>query len=88
MSSFAAELFPIPRAASLLCHAHLLFREALYSIVSLLVRDEGANRFVYGATHAAYQDRERRFEIICLKDLIGFLRDPAPVTAAHEQRFK
>ncbi|MGA8272990.1 MAG: hypothetical protein WB919_15615 [Candidatus Sulfotelmatobacter sp.] len=59
-----------------------------YRIVSLLVRDEGANRLVYGATHAAYQDRERRFEVICLKDLISFLRDPAPVTAAHEQRFR
>lgn len=59
-----------------------------YRIVSLLIRDEGASRFVYGATHAAYQDRERRFEIICLKDLISFLRDPAPVTAAHEQRFR
>ena len=64
-----------------------LYRER-YRIVSLLARDEGASRFVYGATHAAYQDRERRFEIICLRDLIDFLRDPAPVIAAHEQRFK
>ncbi len=59
-----------------------------YRTVSLLIRDEGASRFVYGATHAVYQDRERRFEIICLKDLISFLRDPSPVTADHEQRFK
>jgi Histidine kinase-, DNA gyrase B-, and HSP90-like ATPase len=59
-----------------------------YRIISLLVRDEGAGRFVYGATHAAYQDRERRFEIVCLKDLIDFLRDSAPVMAAHEQRFR
>jgi hypothetical protein len=64
-----------------------LYRER-YRLVSLLVRDEGATRFVYGATHAAYQERERRFEIICLKDLIGFLRDPAPVVVAHEQQFK
>jgi hypothetical protein len=59
-----------------------------YRIVSLLIRDEGASRLVYGATHAAYQDRERRFEIICLKDLISFMRDPAPITVAHEQRFR
>jgi hypothetical protein len=59
-----------------------------YRVASLLLGDSGASRMIYGATHALYHERERRFDIICLKDLVQFLRDPAPVLAEHAQRFK
>jgi hypothetical protein len=59
-----------------------------YRVTSLLVGDEGAGRSVYGSTHALYQEREKRFEIICLRDLFEYLRDPDPVLARHKEQFK
>lgn len=58
-----------------------------FRLTSLLVGDEGAGRSVYGSTHALYQEREKRFEIVCLRDLFEFFRDPDAVVARHREQF-
>lgn len=58
-----------------------------YAVSSLLVGDEGSVRGFYGATHALYQSREKRFEILCLRDLCNYLRDPDDELARQKQLY-
>ncbi len=58
--------------------------EAQYNIASRLVGEEGSSRRYYGSTHVLWYERQMKFEIICLLDLIEFLRDPAVVVANHQ----
>lgn len=52
----------------------------------LLVGDEGGDRIYYGATHQAFSEssQDLRFEIIALKDLLGFLLNPADEEARQK----
>jgi hypothetical protein len=59
-----------------------------YRIVSLLVGEEGSTRQYFGSTHALYYERQKKFEIISLKDLIEFAQSPQNVIAEHQTRFK
>ena len=58
-----------------------------YALRSYLVGDEGSTRTLFGTTHAAFQERERRFDIICLKDLMSFLKDPAEEIARQRTAY-
>lgn len=58
-----------------------------YRIHSLLVGSEGATRQFFGATHAVYQAQERRFEVVCLSDVISFLMDRSGTLARHASKF-
>jgi len=57
-----------------------------YHLASYLWGEQGAARSFYGATHALYRERERILEIICLKDLINYYKDP--IAVAGEQKVK
>jgi hypothetical protein len=59
-----------------------------YRVSSLLIGDEGVNRRIYGSTHALSYERQRRFEIIAIKDLIEYFQSPEQTIAAHQSRFK
>ncbi len=54
-----------------------------FRVSSYLVGDEGAGRQYFGATHALWQDREKRLEIYCLSDLIAFVADAQAAIARH-----
>jgi hypothetical protein len=59
-----------------------------FNISPYLVGDEGSVRQFFGATHAMYQGREKRFEAICLEELIRFLEDPDAERARQKQRYQ
>ena len=59
-----------------------------YVLRSYLVGDEGSTRTFFGATHAAFRDGQRSFEIIWLSDLLAFLKDPETVRAKHKTTFR
>jgi hypothetical protein len=59
-----------------------------FSINSYMIKDEGLGRQVYGATHSFWNDRQKLFDIICLKDIIEYMQDPAGKVAEHETVFK
>ncbi|MCD2176971.1 ATP-binding protein [Rhizobium sp. C1] len=46
-----------------------------YDVSAFLIGDEGSVRQFFGATHALYQSREKRMEVICLQDLVSYLND-------------
>jgi len=55
-----------------------LFKESFF-LQSLLVDEEGSERFIYGSTHKAYSTGDHNnaaFEILILKDLINWIQDP------------
>jgi len=58
-----------------------------FSIRSYLVGDEGSTRQTFGATHALLKERETVMEIICLKDLISYLRDKVSEEGAQRARY-
>ena len=58
-----------------------------YSIRPYLVGDEGSTRHFYAATHALYRDREKDLEIICLKDLIGYINQPEAIEGEQRARY-
>ena len=58
-----------------------------FTVSPLLVGDEGSVRQFFGATHALYQSREKRMEVICLKDLISFMHDPESEVARQRQLY-
>jgi len=57
---------------------------------SLLVGDEGSERLHFGATHQAFTDSssEMLFEVIVLKDLLGFIADRPAEEARQKQFYK
>jgi hypothetical protein len=57
---------------------------------SLLVGDEGSERICFGATHAALSDtaQDRRFEIIILRDLLSYIRNPQEEEARQKEFYK
>jgi Histidine kinase-, DNA gyrase B-, and HSP90-like ATPase len=59
-----------------------------YRINSLLLGDEGSGREFYGATHSLWSEKEKRFEIICIEDLVQFLENPDLLRADHSYRYK
>lgn len=65
------------------------YRDKFY-FRSLLVTDEGSERVHYGATHQAFPDSssEMAFEVIVLKDLIGFLTDRTEEEARQKTYYK
>ncbi|MFM9857157.1 ATP-binding protein [Pseudoxanthobacter sp. M-2] len=58
--------------------------ESRYNLSSRLVGEEGSSRRYFGSTHALWYERQMKFEIICLSDLIQFLRDPEVVIVNHQ----
>lgn len=52
-----------------------------------LAGDEGTTRQIFGTTHAAYQDRELRFDIIALQDLLAYVQDPVGESARQRQLY-
>jgi hypothetical protein len=52
-----------------------------------LAGDEGSTRQIFGTTHAAYQDRELRFDIIALQDLLAYVQDPVGESARQRQLY-
>ncbi|MGD9502513.1 MAG: ATP-binding protein [Methyloceanibacter sp.] len=58
-----------------------------FAISSFLIGDEGSLRMFFGATHALYQGREKRMEVVCLSDLVSYLRDPEAEIARQRQLF-
>lgn len=58
-----------------------------FVIRSYLVGDEGSTRTFFGATHAAFRENTRVFEVICLQDLVSFVSDPEGIRALHKARF-
>lgn len=65
------------------------FREKYY-LNSLLIGEEGSDRTVFGATHQAYSegDREKRFEVIILKDLLSYLHNAQEEEARQKTRYR
>jgi hypothetical protein len=59
-----------------------------FSIKSYLWDEEGSVRSFYGATHAMYKERERILEIICLQDLIRYLKDPVAVSGEQKVKYR
>jgi len=61
-----------------------------YFLNSLLTGDEGNSREIFGATHQAFRDGSSTavFEIIVLKDLIGFLQDREAEEARQKVRYR
>ena len=59
-----------------------------FVVRSYLVGDEGSTRDCFGATHALYQEREKRLEVICLKDLISYLHDSKSEAARQSQVYR
>lgn len=58
-----------------------------YVVRSYLHGDEGATRHFFGATHAAFLEGRKLFEIICLADLVSFVKDPEGTKAIHKTKF-
>lgn len=65
------------------------YRDKFY-FRSLLVADEGSERVHFGATHQAFADSasEMSFEVLVLKDLIGFLTDRSEEEARQKMYYK
>lgn len=65
------------------------YREKYY-LSPLLVGDEGNAREIFGATHQAFRDGSSAcvFEVIILKDLIGFLHDREEEEARQKVRYR
>lgn len=65
------------------------YRDKFY-FRSLLVGDEGSERVHFGATHQAFPDSssEMAFEVIVLKDLIGFFTDRNEEEARQKMYYK
>lgn len=61
-----------------------------YFFKSLLVDDEGSERFHFGATHQAFPESttEMAFEVIILKDLLSYIGDRASEEARQKQFYK
>jgi hypothetical protein len=61
-----------------------------YYFKSLLVNEEGSERFHFGATHQAFADSssEWAFEVIVLKDLLNYLTDRESEEARQKQVYK
>lgn len=61
-----------------------------YFLNSLLVGDEGNTREVFGATHQVFRDGSSVcvFEVLILKDLIGFLQDRDAEEARQKVRYR
>lgn len=62
------------------------YRES-FSIRSYLVGDEGSTRANFGATHALVRERETVLEIVCLKDLLSYLRDQTSEEGVQRARY-
>lgn len=58
-----------------------------FGVSPLLVGEEGSIRHFFGSTHALYQLQEKRMEMICLGDLIQYLRDPEAEEARQRQHY-
>ncbi|WP_084629483.1 ATP-binding protein [Mesorhizobium sp. LSHC412B00] len=58
-----------------------------FGVSPYLVGEEGSVREFFGSTHALYQLREKRLEVICLRDLISYLRDPDEEEARQSQYY-
>jgi len=59
-----------------------------FSVRSYLIGEEGAARQLYGATHSLWHERMKLADIICVSDLVRFLKDPEALKAEHQTRFK
>lgn len=59
-----------------------------YSITPLLLGDEGSTRNIFGTTHSVFQEREKRFDIICLHDLMSYFKDPGGEIARQRTLFQ
>ena len=59
-----------------------------YQVNSLLIGEEGTSRQCYGSTHSLSHERQKKFEIICIKDLMDFLRNPDVVVAEHQTKYQ
>ncbi len=58
-----------------------------YIMRSYLYGDEGATRSFFGTTHAAFLEGRRLFEVICLSDIVAFIKDPEGTKAIHKTKF-
>jgi hypothetical protein len=61
--------------------------EEKYRVSSLLLGEEGSSRQYFGSTHALFHERQKRLEIIALKDLIEWHRNPDTLLAEHRAQF-
>ncbi|MBL0940388.1 MAG: hypothetical protein IBJ03_15955 [Gemmatimonadaceae bacterium] len=59
-----------------------------FSLTSYLIGAEGASRQVYGATHALWYERKKMAEIICISDVVRFMREPDAVISEHKTKYK
>jgi hypothetical protein len=58
-----------------------------YSLEPLLVGDEGSNREIFGSTHALMISHQRLMEVLVLKDLVAWFKDPAAAEAHQKLRY-
>lgn len=65
------------------------YKEKFY-LNSLLVGEEGSDRLVFGATHQAFSegDREKRFDVLILKDLLSYLHNPVEEEARQKTIYR
>lgn len=61
-----------------------------YYLNSLLIGEERYDRTVFGATHQAFSegDREKRFEVIILKDLLSYLHNAQEEEARQKTAYR
>ncbi|MGX9426148.1 MULTISPECIES: ATP-binding protein [Bradyrhizobium] len=87
IADFSKELKHISDVRLLVCWAIGAKTRAEFTLRPYLAGDEGSTRQIFGTTHAAYQDRELRFDIIALQDLLAFVRDPDGESARQRQLY-
>lgn len=87
IADFDKELKHVSDVRLLVCWTIGPKTRAEFALRPYLAGDEGSTRQIFGTTHAAYQDRELRFDIIALQDLLAFARDPAGESARQRQLY-
>lgn len=87
IADFSKELKHISDVRLLVCWSIGSKTRAEFNLRPYLAGDEGSTRQIFGTTHAAYQDRELRFDIIALQDLLAFSRDRDGESARQRQLY-
>ena len=87
IADFGKELKHKSDVRLLVCWSIGAKTRAEFALRPYLAGDEGSTRQIFGTTHSAYQDRELRFDIIALQDLLAFVRDPAGESARQRQLY-
>jgi hypothetical protein len=87
IADFSKELKHISDVRLLVCWSIGSKTRAEFNLRPYLAGDEGSTRQIFGTTHAAYQDRELRFDIIALQDLLAFARDRDGESARQRQLY-